>query len=434
MNKIFLSKLRNVLLIFICFFGIAVKGFANDSAPGLDASQLTNNLSRSVNLSNLFFGRFVDYLNTFYYDEGAEDDYEPALIDASLNAIWYSGFGINTDYGTQSGSLARGYSDILLGFNIGDIIIGGGTGGIYNGVFLDNITFNVPSYDPVTDIQVSDLMGNQVMNDIYALALGINGYFWGSTYFLTNKIYQPDESGVLNDNAELSLGFWGLKLQTMNCFFADLLFSGTGEIQQFEWAVDPFVLALLCFNIYSDGKVSVRGGVNWDSISKYVIGNAYSGFDWKSFLIPLSYSQTFGDKYKYFLVNAGTNLAVGDFYRVSDSVLASADLGAKLYYSWESVTKKGETYRQAILLGGKGSYYSNIYLSEYGDSDKYRLLGWELSAGYVYDDYLTIEAVWRRNFYSDLMDLFESKDKDVFGVNAAFKLPKSLFRRNKKSE
>ena len=72
------KSLFSVLLLTFVFAGL--------HAQTLDASRLTDNLSRSVSLSNLFFGRFSGYVNELYYNVDEYDEFKPSYFDTSLNA------------------------------------------------------------------------------------------------------------------------------------------------------------------------------------------------------------------------------------------------------------------------------------------------------------------------------------------------------------
>ncbi|MCR4742039.1 MAG: hypothetical protein K5866_04105 [Treponema sp.] len=413
--------LLSILLLSFIFTGL--------HAQTLDASKLTDNLARSVSLSNLFFGRFSGYVNELYYNVDEYDEFVPSYLDTYLDALWYTGFDINTDYGSQTGSLIKGYADLFTGYKFNNLIFAFGTGGTRHGVFLSDINFNLPSDDPMRSnallktVKVTDFMGNQLLNDIYSVVGGWNGYFWLGGYFLTCKTFDSLSSGVMSNTAKTSLGYWGLKSQILSTLYTDLLFDTDFALESFDWTVDVITLAALIAGNAIGLDLNVATGVNWDSVSAVSQNKTEDKIDWKSFYIPLDYSQTFGDKYFNWSINAGTRLAVGEFYHLAGSVLSSAVLGASVTYRKDHVSKKGVASYNEFAASLSTSFYSNKNLAYYGNSSSTKAFGVDFRLSYEYTDMITLEAVYKRNYFSDLADLNECKDKHIVGFNVRFTIP-----------
>ena len=419
------KSLFSVLLLTFVFAGL--------HAQTLDASKLTDNLSRSVSLSNLFFGRFSGYVNELYYNVDEYDEFKPSYFDTSLNALWYTGFDINTDYGSQTGSLIKGYADLFTGYKFNNLICAFGTGGTRHGVFLSDINFDLPTDDPIRNnalikkIKVTDFMGNQLLNDIYSVVAGWNGYFWLGGYFLTCKTFDSLASGLMASTAKTSLGYWGLKSQLFSTLYTDLLFDTDFKLESFDWTVDVITMTCLIAGKALNLDLNLATGINWDSVNAVTQDKEQENIDWKSFYIPLNYSQKFGDKYLNWTLNAGTKLAVGEFYTLAGSVLSSAVLGGSINYRKEAVDKKGNAYYNEFGASLAGSYYSNKNLAYYGDTSSTKALGVDLKLSYKYTDTITVEAVYKRNFHSDLADLNECKNKHIVGFNVYYKFPTENF-------
>ena len=173
------------------------------TAEAFDASALTNKVSQNKNLADSFFYTFSSFVNELAYPIGRDSDESFFKFRTSLDAVYYTGFDINTDYGAQEGSLVQGYSDLLLGKKGRNITIAFGTAGSRYGVFLTDIDFKIRSGDPVSNIRVNDFTGTQIMTDIFSGLIGIKNIAWLGGYFFTSSNYSPDDTGILSFKKKL---------------------------------------------------------------------------------------------------------------------------------------------------------------------------------------------------------------------------------------
>ena len=335
----------------------------------------------------------------------------------SLDAVYYTGFNINTDYGSQEGSLVQGYSDLLLGLKAFDTVtLAFGTAGSRYGVFLTDIGFNIPSGDPVSNITVNDFMGTQIMTDIYCGVLGIKDFIWLGGYFFSSANYAPEESGLLSSSKESSVDYWGLKGQISSLIAADLLFDKKFNLQSFDWSFDAWMTALFLLQKPLNYKFSLSAGMSWytkEELSPTLSSKTISSINWNRFDLPVNLHYTFENNDSYAYLEGNVSLSVSDtfknFYLGKANAGVTADHLFAYYY-------KAHYYYYRIGFILKGSYYQDENLKYHGNSDSSQVFGIQagLSISPGMERKFMINATWRYNYLEDLLNLIEAKDKHVF--------------------
>ena len=387
-----------------------------------DSSSLTNKISQNKSLSEMFFKSFSDFVNDICFDfkneDEDEEDYDDDSKDitfkfkTSLDAVYYAGFNINTDYGTQEGSLVRGYSDLLIGAKIRDIVLAFGTAGSRYGVFLTDIDFNIPSGDPVHSIKVNDFMGTQIMTDIYSGVLGIKDYIWIGGYFLSTSNYKPEESGMLSSSKDSAVDFWGLKGQFSNIVAVDLLFNREFELQSFDWSFNPVPAAMFLLSKPLHYDFEFTTGMAWytkEENSSAISSKTISSINWGRFDIPLNFHYDLGNKKSSLNFDGNITFSHSDTFKTF--YLGKAGLGITA----ESLAiLRNYHYWFGFML--KSSFYQDEKLVFHGKTDnEYAvgfLAGFSLRMGK--NKNLLLNFAWRYNYIDDLISLVEAKDKHVF--------------------
>lgn len=343
----------------------------------------------------------------------------------SLDAVYYTGFSINTDYGAQEGSLVQGYSDLLFGIKLLDVALAFGTAGSRYGVFLTDIDFNIPNGDPVTNVTVNDFMGTQIMTDIYTGVIGIKDIIWLGGYFFSSANYSPDDTGILSlSNKESSVDYWGLKGQFSSLLAADLLFDKECTLQSFDWSFDAVKTALFILQKPLHYNFNLTAGMSWytkEELSSTLSSKVITKVNWNRFDIPLDLHYNFNTTRSTANVEGGLHLSVSDtfqsFYLGKAYAGITADHLFHTYY-------EGRDYYYRIGFILKGSYYADEMLQYHGNNDSTSVFG--AQAGIILSPGKTgkvlINGTWRYNYVEDLKNLIESKDKHVFSVYATLAL------------
>ncbi|MCR5400802.1 MAG: hypothetical protein K6E78_04325 [Treponema sp.] len=335
----------------------------------------------------------------------------------SLDAVYYTGFNINTDYGSQEGSLVQGYSDLLLGLKILDAVtLAFGTAGSRYGVFLTGIDFNIPSNDPVSNITVNDFMGTQIMTDIYCGVLGIKDFIWLGGYFFSSANYAPEENGLLSSSKESSVDYWGLKGQISSLIAADLLFDKKFNLQSFDWSFDAWMAALFLLQKPLNYNFSLSAGMAWytkEELSPTLSSKTISKINWNRFDLPLDLHYSFENNCNYAYLEGNLSLSVSDTFKNFYLGKASAGVTADHLFAYYHDAHY-YYYRIGLIL--KGSYYQDENLKYHGNSDSTQVFGVQagLSISPGMDRKFIINASWRYNYLEDLLNLIEAKDKHVF--------------------
>ncbi len=335
----------------------------------------------------------------------------------SLDAVYYTGFDIKTDYGKQEGALVQGYSDLLLGLKILDTVtLAFGTAGSRYGVFLTDIDFNIPSGDPVDNITVNDFMGTQIMTDIYCGVLGVKNIVWLGGYFFSSANYKPEDSGILSSSKESSVDYWGIKGQLSSLATVDLLFDKKYKLQSFDWSLNAWNIALFLLQKPLGYNFSLTAGMSWytkEELSPTVSAETISKINWNRFDIPINLHYTLENTSSYAYFEGALSLSVSDTFKSFYVGKANAGVTAnhlfRYYYD-------GQIYYYRIGALLKGSFYSDENLKYHGSNKNDYAFGIETGLSFSPGRYnkVLINASWRYNYIEDLTNLIESKDKHVF--------------------
>lgn len=392
------------------------------SATTYDSTSLTNKVSQNKSLSDTFFVTFSDFVNELAYpdDEPASGGFLSNIkFRTSLDAVYYTGFDINTDYGAQEGSLVQGYSDLLFGIRGPVITFAFGTAGSRYGVFLTDINFNIPPGDPVHGVSVNDFTGTQIMTDIYSAILGIKNFVWLGGYFFTSGKYSPDDSGILSlANKDSSIDYWGAKANISTIFNSDILMNKRFKIQSLNWSFDFLQTTLFLLQRPLHYDYNLKAGMYWDTmkkISSLLSTEDFSSLDWRCFDIPLDFNYSFSSFFVSFNLEGGIRFSIKDLFQEYQISEAYGGFFADVLMMQEHKGRL-DYYRVGVIL--KGSYYANENLKFHGDSDSISVFG--IQAGLTYSpiktDKILITGCWRYNYIEDLKNLIEAKDKHVFSV------------------
>lgn len=413
MNKITFAK-KHFFIVLTIFF--TTSAFTQT----FDASKLTNNLSQTESLADTYFTSYKKFIDSLCYSDYTHFIFENKM---SLNAVWYTGFDINTDFGTQKGSLAKGYADYILGFKAKHLMLSLGTGGSRYGVFLSDISFNIPKNDPCTNIKVTDFTGAQIMNDIYAGVLGINKVFWLGGYFFTSSVYSPTQSGLLDSYANTSVSYYGAKLNIANVLDGDAMINSDGGFSHINVNFNPYRLLMLCFGNPIDLDFTLLTGINWNTEydSMYDIKSLFH-FNWRSFKLPASFDLTFDKKYIYANFIGGARIGIPNINLPGTINLSDAYFGLSTKLKFYSSNRNGVEYQSDYGIVLKGSFISDKSLFGFGRTRETALYG--IQAGILTGvkalgakQSFEAELSWRYNYLDDLKNLPEVKDKHVFVLN-----------------
>lgn len=398
-------------------------------AASYDSSTLTNKVSQNKCLADSFFLAFSGFVNELSFPE-----FEPEATNVvtkhfkfktSLDAVYYTGFDINTDFGTQEGSLVQGYSDLLIGIKGKILTFAFGSAGSRYGVFLTDIDFKIPPKDPVKTITVNDFTGTQIMTDIYSAVFGIKNFIWFGGYFFTSANYSPDDSGILSlAKKDSSIDYWGIKGNISTIFNCDLLFNKEFTLQSLNWSFDALQATLFFLQRPLHYNYNLKAGMYWytkQELASLFSTDVITRIDWKNFDIPLDFKYSINTFFSSFDMDGGIHFAISDTFKSFYIGEIYAGIAADRLISQEY---KGKTryYRAGIIL--KASYYENEKLKLHGKSDSPFVFGIQagitFSPGKTNDAYIT--GSWRYNYVEDLKNLVESKDKHVFTVYATYNL------------
>ncbi|MBO4859746.1 MAG: hypothetical protein J5527_14625 [Treponema sp.] len=391
-------------------------------AATYDSTSLTNKVSQNKSLSDTFFVTFSDFVNDLAYpidEPTSEGIMSNITFRSSLDAVYYTGFDINTDFGAQEGSLVQGYSDLLFGIRGPIITFAFGTAGSRYGVFLTDISFNIPYGDPVGNVKVNDFTGTQIMTDIYSAILGIKNFVWIGGYFFTSGKYSPDDSGLLSlSNKESSIDYWGAKANVSTFFNSDLLMNKRFKIQSFNWSLDFLQATLFLLQKPLHYDYNLKAGMYWDTmkkISSLLSTEDFTSLDWRSFDIPLDFNYSLSTFFLSFNLEGGLRFSIKDLFQESMISEAYGGLFADCLMIQEYKGKL-DYYRIGLIL--KGSYYANENLKFHGDSASTSVYGIQLGLTYSpgKTNKILITGCWRYNYIEDLKNLVEAKDKHVFSV------------------
>ncbi len=391
-------------------------------ATTYDSTSLTNKVSQNKSLADSFFVTFSDFVNDLAYpDKEPESEGFRSNIKfrSSLDAVYYTGFDINTDFGAQEGSLVQGYSDLLFGIRSPIITFAFGTAGSRYGVFLTDINFNIPYGDPVKSVKVNDFTGTQIMTDIYSAIIGIKNFVWLGGYFFTSGKYSPDDSGLLSlSNKDSSIDYWGAKANISTIFNSDLLMNKRFKIQSFNWSLDFFQATLFLLQKPLHYNYNLKAGMYWyalQKVSSLLSTEDISNIDWRSFDIPLDFNYSFSTFFLSFNIEGGIKFSIKDLFQ--DSMISEAYGGLFAdYLMMQEYKGRLDYYRVGLIL--KASYYANENLKFHGNSDSTSVFGIQLGLTYSpgKTNQILITGCWRYNYIEDLKNLVEAKDKNVFSV------------------
>ena len=396
-------------------FSAALLFITTLTAESFDASALTSKVAQNKNLADSFFYTFSSFVNELTYPVGRDSSDSFFKVRSSLDAVYYTGFDINTDFGTQEGSLVQGYSDLLLGRKGRYVNFALGTAGSRHGVFLTDIDFNIPSNDPVKHLTVNDFTGAQIMTDIFSGLIGFKNIAWMGGYFFTSSNYSPDDTGILSfKKKNSSIDYWGIKGNVFTVFNYDVLLTKNLKFQSVNWSFDFLRTTLLVLQKPLHYDDTLKAGMYWYKTKEIIelLSKAYA-INWKCFDIPITFSHTFDTFFTSIVLEGGFTFSINDTFAVLYVTEALAGVTADHLF-----TIRGEEWRFGIIL--KGSFYSNKKLSLYGNSKSHNAVGIEagitISPGI--SNIFVINGSWRYNYIEDLKNLAEAKDKHVFSVYA----------------
>ncbi|MBN2874530.1 MAG: hypothetical protein JXM71_05500 [Spirochaetales bacterium] len=360
-----------------------------------DAGDLSDRLSRTVSLTDTFFGRF-DRLVGSYSGGGGYDD---GII--SVNGVWYDGYGIETDFGDQSGVLGRVYGDLFLPVAGDNIALLFGLGGYRYGVFLTGIDMPLPSDDPLDrdSITVTDFTGTQYFQDVYAAALAVRQAGAITVYYATNSLYAPRE-GVLDFQAPLSTtGYAGARASVLGFLRGEALFSEDMAFQRAGGGLDPVGLVDTLLGTELGQALVAKAGVLWRSFR--TADSSVIPFDPRKFLAP-----------------ASAGLRLGEALRLEGGAVMCSpalrdELGTWLRTAWGGA--RLAPHGGAVSAGLSASWHSDPRLSAFSG-------GQSSAIGAAADVSVQIEGFGlqlgaRHNYYADIDDLIESYGHWVFFGN-----------------
>lgn len=401
---------RKLTIIFSAVF-LLIKPL---SAEAFDASALTNKISQNKNLADTFFYTFSSFVNELAYPIGRDSSDSFFKIRTSLDAVYYTGFEINTDFGSQEGSLVQGYSDLLLGRKGKNITFAFGTAGSRYGVFLTDINFNIPSGDPVSSVRVNDFTGTQIMTDIFSGLIGIKNIAWLGGYFFTSSNYSPDDTGILSfKKKNSSIDYWGIKGNISTVLNYDVLLTKNFKVQSVNWSFDFLRTTLLLLRKPLHYDDTLKAGMYWYKTKEIIeLLSKVSQINWKSFDIPINFSHTFDTFFTSIVLDGGITFSVEDMFTGLNVTEAYGGISASHLFSMNG------QYRLGIVL--QGSYYSNENLALFGNTNSSNVFGIEagLTISPGISETLLITGSWRYNYIEDLKNLIESKDKQVYSIYA----------------
>lgn len=384
------------------------------TAEAFEASALTNKVSQNKNLSDSFFYTFSSFVNELSYPIGRDSSESFFKFRTSLDAVYYTGFDIKTDFGTQEGSLVQGYSDLLFGRKGKNITFAFGTAGSRYGVFLTDIDFKLPSGDPVKNVKVNDFTGTQIMTDIFSGLIGIKNIAWLGGYFFTSSNYSPDDSGLLSfKKKNSSIDYWGIKGNISTVLNYDVLLSKSFKFQSVNWSFDFLRTTLLLLNKPLHSNDTLKAGMYWYKTKEIVeLLSKINTINWKTFDIPINFYHTFDTLFSSITLEGGITFFVNDMFAQLDVVEAYGGISANHLFSYNGV------YRLGFIL--KGSYYTNESLALYGNTNSSSVYGMEagITVSPGISESLLLTGSWRYNYIEDLKNLVEAKDKHVFSVYA----------------
>ena len=396
-------------------FSVALLFIKALTAEEYDASALTSKISQNKNLADSFFFTFSSFVNELAYPIGKDSSESFFKVRTSLDAVYYTGFDIKTDFGTQEGSLVQGYSDLLLGRKGRNITFAFGTAGSRYGVFLTDINFNMPPNDPVKQVTVNDFTGTQIMTDIFSGLIGIKNIVWLGGYFFTSSNYSPDDTGILSfKKKNSSIDYWGIKGNISTVFNYDVLLSKSFKFQSVNWSFDFLRTTLLLLRKPLHYDDTLKAGMYWYKTKEIIeLLSWVNTINWNSFDIPITFNHTFDTFFTSVVLEGGVTFTVNDMFAQLDVAEGYGGITADHLF-----TIRGEEWRLGIIL--KGSYYTNDNLWLYGNSNNPYALGMEagitISPGI--SNIFILHGSWRYNYIEDLKNLIEAKDKNVFSVYA----------------
>lgn len=373
-------------------------GSAAAQSGSFDAGDLSDRLSRTVSLAETFFGRFDRLVESLYLGS----DYDDGIV--SVDGVWYDGYGIDTDYGDQTGVLGRVYGDALIPLAGGKIAALAGMGGYRYGVFLTGIDLPLPSGDPygTGGFTVTDFAGTQYFQDIYALALALRGVGSLTGYYATNSEYAP-RAGVLDFQSPVSVeGHAGLRLSALGVFRAEALLSGDSAFERAAWSLDPLGVVDLILDTGLGRTLAAHAGILWRTLRTGA--SEALPFSWSRFLAPASLG---------FKPLPGLALSAG---AVACSPRMAAELGSYLRSAYGLATV--EAVSGAVRLEAGASWQRDPRMADFSGG-AIEAIGFTAGARWRVGS-ITLELGARRDWYADLDDLIESYGKWVFALRLSW--------------
>lgn len=373
-------------------------GRAAAQSGSFDAGDLSDKLSRTVSLAGTFFGRFDRLVEALYLGRG----YDDGIV--SVDGVWYDGYGIDTDFGDQTGVLGRVYGDVLVPLAGGKVAALAGVGGYRYGVFLTGIDLPLPSGDPygTPGFAVTDFAGTQYFQDIYALAVAVRGYGSLTGYYATNSEYAP-RAGVLDFQSPVSVeGHAGLRLSAAGVFRAEALLSADAAFERAAWSVDPLGLADLALNAGLGRRLASDAGILWRTLRTGA--TEALPFSWGRFLAPAKLG---------FEPVPGLAFSAG---AVACSPELAAELGGFLRSAHGLASLK--VLAGAVRLEAGASWHRDARLADFSGG-AVEAIGFTAGARWLAGP-LSLELGARKDWFADLDDLIESYGKWVFAARFAW--------------
>jgi len=166
-----MTTLTKSLYLGIVFAMISNYGFAKNAFNPYD---LTNAITRSRSIQSMFMMRWEQLVyGSQTHPELNDDGSRQISYRVSLEAVYYTGFSLQTDYGSSQGNLGRLYSDVALIFPIGEeSALGFGLCGFRYGVFTTEASLNRPDTDPFEGrtSDIHDFIGTQFFDDLFKVS------------------------------------------------------------------------------------------------------------------------------------------------------------------------------------------------------------------------------------------------------------------------
>lgn len=389
--------MKKIILIFLVL-SLFSASFAEQA---FSTEKLNNQLSRTVSLHDLFWNNFSLYSNALNYAD-IDDCLAPSM---TFDGTWYTGYTIKTDYGDKKGGLlARSFGDTYFSLQTGDLNLAFGVAGLRYGVSITGITLNTPSNDHIkTSPTATDFSGTQYFQDVYGFSLGLKNLCWASGYIINNKTYKTT-NGLVTD-LQTSDNFYGVQVNALNCAKLDLLYSGK-NLYTMAFGINPLnIVNIFVLNQPIDYRTNSYIALEWLQTDQALI-------DFSKIKIPLYLALPVGN----FEIGGGVNILTGSLVNESGHVCQA--VYGEIRYNSDIIDS--DTCKWNV--GFCTSLFMDNSIKTYNDN-KDNAVGFGISAGATVLNLLNINVIYNFNYYSNLQDIPEVTNKNVFSASISLKYP-----------